>query len=182
MRKFITIYSDLFIISGLLIVLDQWIKYLVRINIAIGQSWVPWSWLEPFVRIVHWKNTGAAFGMLQSFGGLFTILAIVVSLAILYYFPQVPHGDWSLRLAMCLQLGGAVGNLIDRLTIGWVTDYLSIWILPIFNLADASITLGVVVLLAGVWWKERSKTHSHPTPAATTLDTTTIQEQVNKEI
>ena len=58
---------------------------------------------------------------------------------------------------MALEFGGALGNLIDRITIGWVTDYVSIWRFPVFNVADLSITLGVIVLLYGVWTQERHK-------------------------
>jgi signal peptidase II len=90
-------------------------------------------------------------------GGFIAILAVVVAIAIVYYFPRVPREDWTLRLAMGLTFGGALGNLIDRLTIGWVTDYMSIWRFPVFNVADLCITLGVIVLLLGVWSQERSK-------------------------
>ena len=148
-------YAYLLIISGLVIVLDQWTKALVRANLDFQDIWSPWPWLTPYARIVHWKNTGAAFGMLQGFGDVFTILAIIVALAILYYFPQVPRQDWPLRLAMGLQLGGAVGNLIDRVTIGWVTDFVSVGNFPVFNVADASISIGVAILILGVWWKDR---------------------------
>ena len=150
-------YFFLAVISGTVILFDQWTKSLVRANLGLTETWTPWEWLEPYARIVHWKNTGAAFGMLQGFGDVFTILAILVSIAILFYFPQVPTREWTLRLAMGLQLGGAVGNLIDRITTGWVTDFLSVGILPVFNIADASITTGVVVLILGVWVKERHK-------------------------
>jgi signal peptidase II len=57
---------------------------------------------------------------------------------------------------MSMQLGGALGNLIDRLTIGHVTDFISVGRFPVFNIADSSITVGVVVLLLGVWWQERA--------------------------
>lgn len=147
----------LFLIAGAIVALDQVTKSIVRANLEISDIWVPWSWLERYVRIVHWKNTGAAFGMLQGFSDIFTILAIVVSIAILYYYPRVPRQDWLLRLAMCLQLGGAVGNLIDRLTQGWVTDFISVGAFPVFNVADASISIGVALLLLDVWLKERSK-------------------------
>ena len=56
--------------------------------------------------------------MLQGFGLVFTVLAFIVSIAILYYFPRVPRSEWAIRFAMTLQLAGAVGNLIDRLTQG----------------------------------------------------------------
>jgi signal peptidase II len=101
--------------------------------------------------------------MFQGFGDVFTILAIVVSAAILYYFPQVPRQDWPLRLAMGLQLGGAVGNLIDRITQGHVTDFISLGTFAVFNVADASISIGVAILVLGMWIKERSvKTDQGP--------------------
>lgn len=150
-------YLILFGLGGTIILLDQFTKTLVRQNLSLGAWWSPWEWSEPYLRIVNWKNTGAAFGILPSLGGFIAILAIVVAIAIVYYFPRVPREDWTLRLAMVLTFGGALGNLIDRLTIGWVTDYLSIWRFPVFNVADFCITLGVIVLLLGVWSQERQK-------------------------
>ncbi|MBE9474847.1 MAG: signal peptidase II [Chloroflexi bacterium] len=155
--KYLRDYLTLFAIGGAIIILDQITKTLVRMNLALGETWSPWEWLEPFARIVNWKNTGAAFGMLPSLGDFITILAIVVAIAIVYYFPRVPREDWTMRLAMGLEFGGAVGNLFDRLTIGWVTDFVSIWRFPVFNVADLSITLGVIVLLLGIWSQERQK-------------------------
>lgn len=148
-------YLPLLLSSGAIILLDQITKFYVRQNLAYGESWMPWEWLAPFARIVHWRNTGAAFGMFQNGNLVFTVLAIVVSGLILVYFPRVPRTEWSLRLAMILQLGGAVGNLIDRLQLGHVTDFVSIYTFPVFNVADSSITFGVIVLLAGVWITER---------------------------
>ena len=98
--------------------------------------------------------------MLQGFSLVFTVLAIIVSLAILYYFPQVPKQDGPLRLAMGLQLGGAVGNLIDRLNQGYVTDFISLGTFPVFNVADSSISVGVAVLVVGMWIKERKEKQS----------------------
>ncbi len=85
------------------------------------------------------------------------MLAIIVIGAIIYYFPRVDPADWTLRVAMGLQLGGAAGNLIDRLVIGRVTDFISIGNFPVFNVADSSISIGVVILLLGVWLKDRAE-------------------------
>lgn len=151
-------YAFLFLIAGFIILLDQWTKWLVKNNLPNpGDFWSPWPWLVPYMRIVHWTNTGAAFGMFQNFGDVFMILAILVSIAILFYFPQVPRSEWPLRLAMCLQMGGAVGNLIDRLTEGHVVDFISVLNFAVFNVADASITIGVAVLIVGVWFRERAE-------------------------
>ena len=115
------------------------------------------EWLSPYARIVNWYNSGAAFGMFQNGNLVFTILAFIVIAAILYYYPQVETDDWTLKLAMGLQLAGAAGNLIDRLRVGKVTDFISVGAFPVFNVADSSITVGVIVLLLGVWIKERQE-------------------------
>jgi signal peptidase II len=155
LKKLLRTYSLLIVTAIVIISLDQYSKYLVRQNLDLWtETWVPWDWMLPYVRIVHVQNTGVAFGMFQGFGDIFSIIAIIVALIIVFYFPRVPASDWSLRLAMSLQLSGALGNLIDRLTIGHVTDFVSVGNFPVWNIADASITIGVVVLILGVWITE----------------------------
>jgi signal peptidase II len=160
LRKFIGSFGFLLSIASVIVLLDQWTKFIVRQNLQHHEIWTPWTWLGPYFSIVHVRNTGAAFGMLQQFGGVFTILAIVVSLVIIYYYPRVPREDWPLRLAMGFQLGGAAGNLVDRLVFGYVTDFivlLPMWNFPVFNIADLAITIGVIVLVLGIWIKEREE-------------------------
>jgi len=148
-------YRLLVFIAGGVILLDQISKALIRQHLALYEVWVPWPWLAPYARIVHWYNTGVAFGLLQERGKLFAVLAVLVALAILYYFPRIPTSEKWLRLALSLQLGGAIGNLIDRLTLGHVTDFISVGTFPVFNLADASITIGTGLLILSVWLQER---------------------------
>ena len=152
-------YLILFGVAGVVVALDQWTKWLVRENIEFSGMWLPDSmmWLAPYARIVHWYNSGAAFGMFQNGNLVFTVLAFIVIGAIIYYFPQVESGDWTLKVAMGLQLAGASGNLLDRLMMGKVTDFISVGVFPVFNIADASISIGVAVLLLGVWLKERQE-------------------------
>ena len=159
MKSVLQRYWPIATIAALIVALDQWTKWLVRVNIPEGGVWLPESlaWLSPYARIVHWHNTGAAFGMFQNASMVFTVLAFIVIAAILYYYPHVENSDWSLRLAMSMQLGGAIGNLIDRLARGRVTDFISIGTFPVFNVADASISIGAVVLLLGVWLTERAE-------------------------
>ena len=142
-------------VAGVIVALDQWTKYLVRSRLAVGEIWAPIPALSPYVRIVHWNNTGAAFGLFPSGGLAFTLVAIVVSLAIVYYFPRVPGGQSLLRFALALQLGGAIGNLIDRLLLGTVTDFVSVGTFPVFNVADSCISIGVALLVAAMWVEER---------------------------
>lgn len=180
LKNFVRNYLFLLVIAGLIIAFDQWTKSLVRANLEFQEVWSPWPWLAPYVRIVHWRNTGAAFGIFQGFGDIFTVLAIVVAIAIVYYFPQVPREDWPLRLAMGLQLGGAVGNLIDRVTIGWVTDFVSVGRFPVFNVADASISTGVAVLILGVWWKDYHQSPSEP-PAESDTPPESVPDTLKEE-
>jgi signal peptidase II len=149
-------YIPLLAIAGVIVVLDQWTKQLVRTNVPYAEVWAPWKWMLPYARIVHWQNTGAAFGMFQGMALVFTILAIIVSAAIIYYFPLVPKEDWLIRLALGMQLGGAIGNLIDRLQFsGAVTDFVSVGNFAVWNVADACISVGVVLLVLGMWMRER---------------------------
>lgn len=167
MNRYLRDYLILFVLSGLIVALDQWTKWLVKTHLPFEGTWLPGRlhWLSPYARIVNWSNSGAAFGSFQNGNTVFAILAILVIAAIIYYFPRVEANDWTLRLAMCLQMGGAAGNLVDRLLVGKVTDFISIGTFPVFNVADSSISVGVVVLLLGVWIKERAEKKSvTPTP------------------
>jgi signal peptidase II len=152
-------YLILFLIGAVIISLDQWTKALVRSNIPLGTDWLPdrLSWLMPYIRIRHWYNSGAAFGIFQNGNLVFTILAIIIILLIIYYFPRTERNDWWLRVAMSMQFAGAAGNLIDRLIFTHVTDFISVGSFAIFNVADASISVGVAVLLLGVWLKEKAE-------------------------
>ena len=159
MKKIIQKYWQIVSIAVVIVGLDQWTKSLVRANIPLGGRWLPegMEWLDPYARIVHWYNTGAAFGMFKDGSMVFTVLAFIVIILILYYYPQVEGADWSLRIAMSMQLGGAAGNLIDRLTIGHVTDFISVGTFAVFNIADASISVGAAVLFLGIWMMERAE-------------------------
>ncbi len=88
----------------------------------------------------------------------FTIIAFVVIAAILYYNPLIPSDKWLFRLALGLQMGGAAGNLIDRLFHGPVTDFISIGNFAVFNLADSGISVGVAILVLAMWLDERKQT------------------------
>ncbi|HEY70313.1 MAG TPA: signal peptidase II [Anaerolineae bacterium] len=154
MRK-VRDYLVLLGIAGGIVALDQWTKYLVRSRLAFGEAWSPWEWLMPYARIVHWNNTGAAFGLFPAAGVIFTIVAILVSVAIIYYYPRVPKNQIGVRIALPMQLAGALGNLIDRLSIGTVTDFVSLGAFPVFNVADASISIGVAVLVVVMFLEDR---------------------------
>ena len=155
MKRYFKNYLVLALVAFLIVGLDQYTKAWIRANIPLGSSFSPVEAVFPFFKLVHWYNTGVAFGLFQGFGDIFTILAILVVAAIIYYYPRVPEHDWTLRLAMGLQLGGALGNLVDRVTIGHVTDFIAVGNFPVFNIADSSITVGVMVLVLGMLIQEQ---------------------------
>ncbi len=150
-------YLILFLIAGVVIALDQWTKALVRANLAPGEMWVPWDWLAPYARIVFWHNTGVAFGMFQGISSFFAFFNGIIALVILFFYPRVAQGYWLLQVALSLMLGGAVGNLIDRITLGYVTDFISVGTFAVWNIADASLVLSVGLILLAVWLQERGQ-------------------------
>jgi signal peptidase II len=157
LKRFLKNYWLLFLVASIIVILDQITKAIVRNSLAVNEYWSPWPWLTQYARIVHLSNTGVAFGMFQGMGTVFAILAIIISGAIIYYYPRITSEDWTLRVALCMQLGGALGNLIDRITQGYVTDFVSVGNFAVFNVADSCITVGVGVLILGVWLQERRK-------------------------
>jgi signal peptidase II len=179
LKKYFWDYFFLVSIATVIVVIDQWTKHLVRKLIPFGASWSPWPWLEPYIRIVHWQNTGAAFGMFQRYGLVFTILAFVVSIGILYYYPQVPRKELLIRVAMAMMLGGALGNLVDRLTRGTVTDFVSVGTFAVFNVADACISVGTAILILAVWISERKQKAQMNTgemPVVTPIESTNSED------
>ncbi len=142
-------------IAGFIIALDQWTKYQVRTSLELGEAWTPIKGIGEYFRIVHWNNTGAAFGLFPQASSIITIIAVIVSLVIIFYWPRVPSQQVALRVALAMQLGGAVGNLISRLTQGSVTDFIAVGKFPVFNVADSSISVGVAILIIATWVDER---------------------------
>ncbi|MEK7278294.1 MAG: signal peptidase II [Chloroflexota bacterium] len=150
----------LFAIAALVVAADQYTKSLIRARLAPFEMWPPVPVLGDYFTLINTTNTGAAFGMFKNAGGIFTVVAVVVVALIIFYYRRIPDGEIAIRVALGLQLGGAIGNLIDRLRFGTVTDFIyfhwkQILNAPIFNLADLSITCGVIIL-ALLMWRENA--------------------------
>lgn len=155
-------------IAGLVILVDQYAKYAVRAAVPVGGTLSLAPGLDPFFRLVHIENSGAAFGIFQNGGLVFTVIAILVSAVIIYYSLRLPDGQWALRVILGLQLGGAIGNLVDRLVNGPVTDFFNLFGMfntPIFNVADLSITVGVILLVLQMWGESRAPKALEAPPA-----------------
>jgi len=143
------------LIMAAVLILDHGSKYLVETRIPLYSYWAPIPGLEDLIRITHTANTGAVFGLFQGTGMLFAGLAVIVAGAIIYINHTLPSGQWLLRIALGLQLGGALGNMTDRFRQGHVTDFIDIGPWYIFNVADMAIVGGVIlfgiVLIRDEW-------------------------------
>lgn len=148
-------------VAGLAILVDQVTKAYVVAHLARGESWMPVDAVEPYFRITHVRNSGAAFGIFPGGGQVFLVIAAVISLVILYFYRQLPGGVWLVRTALGLQLGGALGNVIDRLRLDFaVIDFFHVPGFPVFNVADSCISVGVA-LLALAMLREEWRAHKN---------------------
>ncbi len=138
-------------LSLLAVILDQWSKLAIADSMQLYQS-IP---IMPYFNLTYVHNTGAAFSFLSEAGGwqrwFFAGLALAISAVIAVWLARLKQHETLLAVALSLVLGGAIGNLIDRLAYGYVIDFLDVyyqtWHWPAFNIADSAITLGVILML-----------------------------------
>lgn len=123
--------------------LDQVCKYLVLRLLGMGGK-VPV--FGSFVELEVVGNRGGAFGLFKSFTGLLIFASAVFVITILFFVKNKRELPVLLPMGLSLMLGGSLGNLIDRIRYGYVIDFMSVWIWPVFNLADAAIVIGVVLV------------------------------------
>ena len=138
-------YTDWILLPAVAVVLgmDQLSKYLIRTNLTLGEYWPS----EGLFRFTHGTNTGSAFGLFTN-QTTFLIVASVFAIGFLVYFYKTQALPRPLlRLAIGLQLGGAFGNLLDRLRTGAVVDFIDVGWWPTFNVADSSIVVGIALLM-----------------------------------
>lgn len=143
-------------LSILVIFVDQVTKQMVVKNMA----WFDVKPLLPHLNLVHMKNTGAAFSMLSSAPPVFfVLLGVAVSLGILAWMRKNPQGQTLIVAALALVLGGALGNVIDRVSRGHVVDFIDFyvgnWHFAAFNIADSAITAGAGLLLLDMFLEHR---------------------------
>lgn len=131
-------------VAAAVVGLDQATKYLVTSALAPGESWPP-DWP---VQATYTTNTGAAFGILQGQGALLTVIGLVGLATILLVYLRPAGHPGVVTVPLGLILGGAVGNVIDRLRLGHVIDFIDFPHWPAFNVADSSIVIGTIALAA----------------------------------
>jgi len=151
-----------FFLTALLVVAaDQLSKLWIRSNLTIGQSLFELG----FFRITRVPpNTGAAFGLFQGHSFALTIVSLVAIAVLLLYaffiYRRFPFLEDRLgKSALGLVLGGTVGNLIDRVHFGYVTDFIAVGIWPVFNIADSAITVGIILFAYSLLPLARAKKH-----------------------
>lgn len=138
-------------LSGVVIVLDQASKLLAEQALPYAEA----HRLLPVLDLTLLYNRGAAFSFLAGAGGwqrwVFIGIALAVSLFLLNWMRRTPRQHWCVAASLALLLGGALGNLFDRIVYGHVIDFISVhyagWYFPAFNLADSAITLGAILLI-----------------------------------
>ena len=138
------------IIALSVLVLDQLTKLLVAGNMQLGGS-IPL--IKNIFHLTYIQNTGAAFGVLKGFNIFLIILSIAVLAAIFCYYKKIAEKDRLVHVLVALILGGIIGNLIDRIRLGYVIDFLDFRIWPAFNVADSCITIAVIWLIIYLWKK-----------------------------
>ncbi len=144
-------------VAVVVFVLDRITKSAVDASIPFGSSVaVAGEW----IRISHVTNTGAAFGLLPGGTTLLSILSVGAVLAIVYYYRRLAAGSRLVAVTLGMQLGGAFGNLVDRIGQGYVLDFVDVGIPDgprfwAFNVADSSIVVGIIAVTALLWWQER---------------------------
>jgi signal peptidase II len=126
----------------IVLIADQITKHAVIADIPVGTT----QKFLPAINLVHYQNSGVAFGFFAGGGVLVLVLTLTALAALLVYFLLRPTRPW-LWLPTGLLVGGALGNLIDRLAHGYVTDFIKLPAWPAFNLSDMAITVGVLSLL-----------------------------------
>ncbi len=148
-----------YIISLIVIIFDQATKILTKKYMSLHDSR---EVLGDFVRLTFIKNPGMAFGIELGNKTLFTILSIIASIVIFIYLLKTKGDKKYVKTALALILGGAIGNLIDRVLYGSVVDFVDVgfgdlrW--PVFNVADAAVTVGMIILIAVILFEKKPET------------------------
>lgn len=162
--------SRWFLLSAVVLVLDQWTKWMIEIHLPHHASHPV---IPGLFNLTHVRNTGVAFGMFATPGGeaswMLSALGLVALTLVLAYFAATPRDHRLLLMSLALVLGGAVGNLLDRMVSGAVTDFLDVYVgthhWPSFNVADSAITIGIALMAIDAF-------RSHSTDDATEPQTT----------
>jgi signal peptidase II len=157
------------------LILDQLTKWQVIENLSVGESWPTTG----FLRFTHAWNTGTAFSLFQGQGDILTWVSLVAVVVLTWIYRSIDDPPWVLRIAFGLQFGGAIGNIVDRVRIGHVTDFIDVGPWPIFNIADSSIVIGIGLMIFYFWFLDggenidtKKTDEANATPISGTIEST----------
>lgn len=176
-------YIFMAVAAAIVLVLDQLTKLWIASAMQPGDMV---SIVDGFARLRYTQNSGAAFGLFPDSSGIISVLALIVIIGILVAFVRLGHPGTLSVLAAGLVVGGALGNLIDRLRLGYVVDFVDvygprleiggrIYTWPVFNVADSAISVGVVLVMAGILFM--SEPEKHEARTVPTVPTVTTAEE-----
>ena len=158
-QAYLRIRGILKMLSVALVVLvaDQATKLFILLELGPTGDRVMIPVIPGVFRLLYVQNTGAAFGIFQGNSLALALLAVLVVLFLLFYFRRWIAESSRLALAIGLQLGGAIGNILDRLQHGFVIDFIDFRYWPTFNVADSAITIGVIILAVALFKREQRR-------------------------
>ena len=163
--------------------LDQLTKWITVQNLSLGSSY---EWIRNVVHFTYIRNNGAAFGILSNHRWVFLVFSSVAIVGICVYLFRFCKQNWAIRISLAFLIGGGIGNMIDRIALGHVVDFIELpflWIpvlnqyFPIFNVADSFVTVGVVILAVALirdivreGKEKKEKTVEAESPEASPMD------------
>ena len=150
LHQFLFSHSLVWLSLILVIIIDQITKNLVLTRMQPNES-IPV--FKSIFHLTYVQNTGIAFGLFQDANLFFAILSLAIIIAIVLYLPHVGRKEGSMQICLGMVLGGALGNLIDRIFLGFVVDFLDFRVWPVFNVADSAISISILCLAILLWKK-----------------------------
>ena len=147
----------MYLVALILLSLDQFSKYLIRQNMSLAES-IPV--IKSIFHITYVENTGIAFGLFPQGQSLFVVISLIIILVIVFLERRKVLKSARERFCLGLVLGGALGNLIDRLRFGFVIDFLDFRVWPVFNFADSAVCIGGILMAFFILRKRPSKGRS----------------------
>jgi len=139
-----------YLVAILVFLADQFFKLLTRAKLIPGQS-VPA--IDGILHFTYVQNTGAAFGFLRDQRPLLVLVGVTISIIIIHFYLRAKKDHVLLKISLAAILGGSLGNLFDRILLGYVVDYIDFRIFPVFNLSDVAINLGVLFIFLDIFFK-----------------------------
>ena len=133
-----------YLVLIIIVLFDQWFKILIERGFNPGQS-IPV--IEDYFHLTYVRNTGAAFGLFQDNNFILIVFSMLVIVFFIFFIKYQAPDSIAAKISTGLIIGGALGNIIDRIRLGFVIDYLDFQVWPVFNLADTAIVIGAIMLI-----------------------------------